>query len=87
MASLLDEQGSLDWVVQPEPLPLPATPTRRRLSAVPQQATAPEHVSFDAGDQPVPILFARPDVDERRDVPPLTEPDPIEPLAHEDDEN
>lgn len=87
VASLLDEQGSLDWVVEPEPLPLPATPTRRRLSAVPQQATALEHVSFDAGDQPVPILVARPDVDEKRDVPPLTEPDPIEPLAHEDDEN
>lgn len=87
LASLVDDQGSLEWVTTPEPLPLSATPTRRRLSSVPQQATAPDHVSFDAGEQPVPLLFARPDVEEKRDVPPMTEQDPTEPLANEDDED
>ncbi|MFI7358960.1 hypothetical protein ACIBTP_34140 [Streptomyces avidinii] len=87
VASLIDDQGSLEWVTTPEPLPLPAAPTRRRLSTVPRQAATPEHVSFDEGEQPVPLLFARPDVEEQRSVPPMTESDPIEPLANEDDED
>ncbi|MFF4450129.1 hypothetical protein [Streptomyces sp. NPDC001502] len=77
-------QGLQSEVVLAE---LPATPARRRLSAVPQQATAPERVSFDAGEQPVPLLFARPDAEEKWDVPPMTESDPIEPLANQDDED
>ncbi|MGW4931635.1 hypothetical protein ACWEQH_01360 [Streptomyces sp. NPDC004166] len=87
VASLVDDQGTLEWTTRPEPLPLPAAPTRRRLSAVPSQASALEHRSFDSGEQPVPQLFARPDAEEKRNIPPMTEPDPIKPLAHEDDEN
>ncbi|MFV5994946.1 hypothetical protein ACNPQM_21420 [Streptomyces sp. NPDC056231] len=87
VASLVDEQGTLEWVTTPEPLPLAATPTRRRLSVVPPQVSMVQHASFDSGEQPVPLLFARPDAEQGRDVPPMTEPEPIEPLAHEDNEN
>ncbi|WP_327418389.1 hypothetical protein [Streptomyces sp. NBC_01233] len=86
VASLIDDQGSLEWVTTPEPLPLSATPSRRRLSAVPQRATAPEHVSFDAGEQPVPCC-SRGRTWRRSETSPMTEQDPIEPLANEDDED
>lgn len=78
--------GQPEWVTTPEPLPLSATPSRRRLSAVPQRATAPEHVSFDAGEQPVPCC-SRGRTWRRSETSPMTEQDPIEPLANEDDED
>lgn len=87
VAALVDDEGTLEWVTPPEPLPLPATSSRRRLSAVPPQASEVQHASFDSGEQPVPQLFARPEAEEKREVPPMTEPDPIKPLAHEDDDN
>ncbi|WP_405467517.1 hypothetical protein [Streptomyces canus] len=87
VGSLVDGQGMLEWVTTPEPLPLAATSTRRKLSAVPSQASALKHASFDSGAQPVPQMFVRPDAEEGRKIPPMTEPDPIEPLVHEDDEN
>ncbi|GHE76141.1 hypothetical protein ABZ508_09545 [Streptomyces lavendulocolor] len=87
VVSLVDEEGTLEWVTAPEPLPLAAAPTRRRLSVIPPQVSTLQHASFDSGERPVPLLFARPDGEQGRDVPPMTEPEPIEPLAHEDDEN
>ncbi|WP_406220584.1 hypothetical protein [Streptomyces decoyicus] len=83
VAALANDSGSLDWIIDPEPLPLPTAPTLKL--GIPQQKT--EHPGFDEGEQPIVALAPRPSADRKLDVPPTTEAPPTEPLVNEDDEN
>ncbi|WP_331758133.1 hypothetical protein [[Kitasatospora] papulosa] len=83
VAALANDSGSLDWIIDPEPLPLPAAPSSKL--SIPQQQT--EHAGFDEGEQPIVALAPRPQADRKLDVPPTTEAPPTEPLVNEDDEN
>ena len=80
----------LEWRTGPEPLTLPVTVTShgQRLVSTPSQSMTPaaEHTSFDHGTEPALTLSSRPNVDRKRDdVPPLTEPEPVEDQTSEDD--
>ncbi|MFE7932958.1 hypothetical protein ACFU6S_30420 [Streptomyces sp. NPDC057456] len=83
VAALADGSGTLDWVIDPEPLPLPAAATPKL--TIPQQLTG--HPGFDEGAQPIVALAPRPDAERKLDVPPVSEVAPIEPLTNENDEN
>ncbi|GAA0621357.1 hypothetical protein [Streptomyces crystallinus] len=85
----LGEDRHLMWETGPEPLALPRTVTShsRRLTSVPVQPASPEreHTSFDGGAQPALTLTSRADVDRQRDIPALTEAEPVEDQTSEDD--
>lgn len=83
VAALADESGTLEWNIDPEPLPLPDAPTPKL--TIPQQLAG--HPGFDEGEQPMVALAPRPDAERKLDIPPVSEVVPIEPLASENDEN
>ncbi|MFD9630024.1 hypothetical protein [Streptomyces violascens] len=83
VAALADETGTLEWTIDPEPLPLPDVRTPKL--TIPQQVVG--HPGFDEGEQPLVVLAPRPDAERKLDVPPVSEVTPIEPLANENDEN
>ncbi|MDF4250251.1 hypothetical protein [Streptomyces sp. WMMB303] len=85
----LGEERRLEWKTVPEPLTLPESvkTSRPTITSVPQQPTSPaaEHTSFDQGTAPRLTLSSRANVDRQRDVPPLTEAEPVEDQTSEDD--
>ncbi|OEV13155.1 hypothetical protein [Streptomyces nanshensis] len=85
----LGEGRRLQWTTDPELIPLPATVTSpgQRLASVPSQPASPaaEHSRFDHGTEPALTLSSRADADRERDVTPLTEAEPVEDQAGEDD--
>ncbi|MGA4545775.1 hypothetical protein ACPA54_37885 [Uniformispora flossi] len=83
VAALRDGDGGLEWVHQPEPLPMPAAPVTRRMLASVEDPS--EHRRFSEGDQPSITLSARSKEERVLDVPPPTEPEPNEPQTDEDD--
>ncbi|MFI9031105.1 hypothetical protein [Streptomyces sp. NPDC053560] len=88
VAALADETGTLEWIIDPEPLPLPDAPTSKL--TIPHQLAG--HSGFDEGEQPIVALAPRPDTErklaERGLGPaPVSEATPIEPLTNESDEN
>jgi hypothetical protein len=82
VAALADESGTLEWVIDPEPLPMPIAPTPRL--TIPQQQAG--HPGFDEGEQPVVALAPRPDAERKLDLTPVSEVAPLEPLINENDE-
>lgn len=83
VAALADESGTLEWVIDPESLPLPDAPTPKL--TIPQQLAG--HPGFDEGEQPIVALAPRTDAERKLDIPPVSEVAPIEPLTNENDEN
>jgi hypothetical protein len=87
----LGAERRLEWATLPEPLPLPDTVTFRgqHLRSIPKQATSSERelTSFDSGAKPTLTLSSRANVDQQRDVPPLTEAEPADDQTSEDDAN
>ncbi|WP_340560747.1 hypothetical protein [Streptomyces sp. GSL17-111] len=81
----------LVWETVPEPLALPDTVTfhGQPLRSVPKQPTSPELelTSFGDGAEPTLTLSSRANVDQQRDVPPLTEAEPADDQTSEDDAN
>ncbi|MFD5234294.1 hypothetical protein ACFWJ5_38440 [Streptomyces qaidamensis] len=82
VAALADESGTLEWVIDPEPLPLPDAPKAKL--TIPQQLAG--HPGFDEGEQPIVALAPRPGAERKLDLPPVSEVAPIEPLTNENDE-
>ncbi|MGW2586695.1 hypothetical protein ACWCYZ_36295, partial [Streptomyces virginiae] len=86
IGTLIDDLGTIAWSDGPDPLPLPATPTRRGLTLLPPQTHLADLPSFDSGAQPVPELFSRPDADEKSpSVSPQSEKQEHEPLTIEEE--
>ncbi|MFJ2406633.1 hypothetical protein ACIOUE_35640 [Streptomyces xanthochromogenes] len=83
VAALADASGTLEWVTDPEPLPLAVAPTPK-LTIPPQLAA---HPGFDEGEQPLVALAPRPDAERKLNIPPVSEVAPIEPLTRENNEN
>ncbi|MEN2424362.1 hypothetical protein AABB02_40460 [Streptomyces rimosus] len=83
VAALADETGTLEWAIDPEPLPLPKAPTPKL--TVPPQLTG--HPGFDEGEQPIVPLVPRPAAERKLDIAPVSEPTPIKPLTNENDAN
>ncbi|WP_338704060.1 hypothetical protein V2W30_39895 (plasmid) [Streptomyces sp. Q6] len=83
VAALADESGTLEWVIDPEPLPLPDAPTSKL--TIPQQPTG--HPGFDEGEQPIVALAPRPDTERKLDIPLVSEVAPLEPLTNENNAN
>lgn len=55
VAALADESGTLEWVVDPEPLPLADSPTPKL--TIPKQVAS--HPGFDQGEEPIVPLAPR----------------------------
>ena len=87
----LGAERRMVWESVPEPLALPDTVTShgQHLRSIPKQATASERelTSFDGGAEPTLTLSSRANVDQQRDVPPLTEAEPADDQTSEDDAN
>ncbi|WP_217569290.1 hypothetical protein [Streptomyces sp. GbtcB7] len=84
----LGEDLRLQWETDPEPLTLPeAVTSHERLTVIPQQPASAdlELTSFDHGAEPTLTLSSRSNVDRQRDVPPLTEAEPVDNQISEDD--
>jgi len=83
VASLADENGTLEWVVDPEPLPVPDSATLK--ARIPAQSVG-EPASFHQGAEPGLVLSTRPLAEREQDIPPMTEIPPVAPVASENDE-
>lgn len=83
VASLADENGALEWVVDPEPLPVPDSATMQ--PSIPAQSVG-EPASFHQGAEPVVPLSTRPLPERKQGVAAMTEIEPITPVASENDE-
>lgn len=84
VASLADESGTLEWVVDPEPLPIPNSTTAK--PTIPAQSVS-QPASFNGGEEPVVALSARSAPDRLQEIAPVTEIVPTTPVASENDES
>lgn len=87
----LGAERRLEWETVPEALTLPDTVTShgQHLRSIPKQTTASESAltSFDGGAEPALTLSSRANVDQLRDVLPLTEAEPADDQTSEGDAN
>jgi hypothetical protein len=84
VASLADESGTLEWIVDPEPLPVPNSTTAK--PTIPAQPVS-QPASFNGGNEPEVALSARSASDRMLEVSPVTEIIPTIPVASENDES
>ncbi|WP_051893280.1 hypothetical protein [Streptomyces erythrochromogenes] len=57
VAALADENGRLEWIIDPEPLPVPNAPSVRT-PVIPHQVVG--QTGFDEGEEPLVVLAPRP---------------------------